>query len=67
MGESGRVVNIGMRPRLIRLAVGVLFLAAGVALTAMLAMTDNPRMIRVALLGVFLPGMIGVLQFREKT
>jgi hypothetical protein len=33
----------------------------------MLAMTDNPRMIRVALLGVFLPGMIGVLQFREKT
>lgn len=67
MDESGRVVNIGIKSRLIRLAAGVLFLVAGVAMTVMLAMTDNPRMIRVALLGVFLPGMIGVLQFREKT
>jgi hypothetical protein len=67
MQESGRVVNIGRRQCLTRLAAGVVFLAAGVALTVMLALTDNPPMIRVALLGVFLPGMIGVLQFREKT
>jgi hypothetical protein len=59
--------NIGQRQRIYRLSVGIAALVAGVALTVLLVLSGSPRIVRVALIGVYLPGMLGVLQYREKT
>lgn len=67
MTASTHLANIGRRQRLIRLVIGLVFLAAGAGMTALLALSGSPRIVRLALLGIYLPGMLGVLQHREGT
>jgi hypothetical protein len=60
-------INIGPKQRRRRLAFGVLFLAASVALEVWLVMSGAPRLAR---LGLFLPlfsAGVGYFQYREKT
>ena len=64
---STRVTNIGPRQRRIRLATGLVLFAAGLALSVLLVLSGQPRIIRIALIGIFLPAFLGVLQFRERT
>ena len=61
------VVNIGPRQRARRLAVGLVALAAGLVMTVLLALSGSPRIVRLALIGIYLPGVMGLLQYREKT
>ncbi len=64
---SAHVTNIGPRQCARRLTVGVVAVGAGLVMTALLVLSGSPRIARLALIGIYLPGVLGVLQYREKT
>jgi hypothetical protein len=62
-----RAVNIGPRQRLLRRVVGIICLAGGVGLTVLLVVGGQPRLLRLVSFGLFLPGILNLLQDRERT
>ena len=64
---AGWIPNIGTRQRLVRLAFGVVMLGMAVYLSWLLLTEEVSRWWRLALVGLYLPAMLGLLQAKEKT
>ena len=61
------VVNIGPRQRRLRLLAGLAGLGAGAALLLVLLTLDVSRVVRLVAVPPMWAGLLGVLQYREKT
>jgi hypothetical protein len=67
MKDEEKVANIGPRQRQVRMVLGIIALTAGAVLALLLSAAGEPRLLRLTLYGLFAPGMMGVLQAKEKT
>ncbi|MEQ9401376.1 MAG: hypothetical protein RJQ04_19575 [Longimicrobiales bacterium] len=61
------IANIGPKQRRIRLYVGLTSVAAGLALALILVVAPLPRWARLLAALPLWSGLVGILQFREKT
>ncbi len=61
------IANIGPRQRRLRLQIGVLGLAGGAFGAVAMIVLGVPRLTRFALMIPFTVGLIGFLQYKEKT
>ena len=67
MAASNRTANIGAGGRRTRLVFGIVALAAGAVIAALLVAIAAPRIWRLPLFFVFYPAALGIFQARDKT
>jgi MFS family permease len=67
MAPSNRIANIGAGGRRKRLMFGMVALAVGAVIAALLVAIDAPRIWRLPLIFVFYVAALGFFQARDKT
>jgi MFS family permease len=67
IAPSNRIANIGARGRRKRLMFGIVALAVGAVIAALLVAIDAPRIWRLPLIVVFYVAALGFFQARDKT
>ena len=67
MAPSNRIANIGAGGRRTRLMFGMVALAVGAVIAALLVAIDAPRIWRLPLIVVFYVAALGIFQARDKT
>ena len=65
--DRHRATNIGARQCRRRRLLGISFMAAGLFLTAILVTSPLSPLLRLSAFGLFLPGVLNLLEAREHT